>query len=86
MPPAEVKTNFMLGPLRATPFHWVSQLGMLAGTAVYINAGTQLGQLESAAGILSPALLLSFALLGLFPLIVKKLLAWVEKFHAWRRG
>ena len=44
-------------PLRAATFYWVSQLGMLAGTAVYVNAGTRLGQLESAAGILSPALL-----------------------------
>ena len=68
-----------LTPLRAATFYWVSQLGMLAGTAVYINAGTQLGQLESAAGILSPALLLSFALLGLFPLAAKKILAIVKE-------
>jgi pyruvate/2-oxoglutarate dehydrogenase complex dihydrolipoamide dehydrogenase (E3) component/uncharacterized membrane protein YdjX (TVP38/TMEM64 family) len=68
-----------LTPLRATTFYWVSQLGMLAGTAVYVNAGTQLGQLESAGGILSPALLLSFALLGLFPLAAKKLVAIVKE-------
>lgn len=63
--------NLVMGvlPIRLWRFYWVSQLGMLAGTAVYVNAGTQLGQLESAAGILSPALLLSFALLGVFPLL-----------------
>jgi len=68
-----------LTPLRAATFYWVSQIGMLAGTAVYVNAGTQLGQLESAAGILSPALLISFALLGLFPLAAKKILAIVKE-------
>jgi pyruvate/2-oxoglutarate dehydrogenase complex dihydrolipoamide dehydrogenase (E3) component/uncharacterized membrane protein YdjX (TVP38/TMEM64 family) len=68
-----------LTPLRVATFYWVSQLGMLAGTAVYVNAGTQLGQLESAAGILSPVLLLSFALLGLFPLAAKKILAIVKE-------
>ncbi len=68
-----------LTPLHAATFYWVSQIGMLAGTAVYVNAGTQLGQLESAAGILSPALLLSFALLGLFPLAAKKILAIVKE-------
>ena len=74
-----------LTPLRATTFYWVSQLGMLAGTAVYVNAGTQLGQLESAAGILSPTLLLSFALLGLFPLAAKKILAVVKRGQPLRR-
>ena len=47
--------NLMMGllPIRAWPFYWVSQLGMLPGTAVYVNAGTQLGQLESLSGIVS---------------------------------
>ncbi len=58
--------------LRAHTFYWVSQLGMLAGTVVYVNAGTQLGQIKSTGDILSPALLGSFALLGIFPLIAKK--------------
>ena len=44
---------------------------MLPGTAVYLNAGTQLAQIDSLAGIVSPAVLLSFALLGIFPIIVK---------------
>jgi pyruvate/2-oxoglutarate dehydrogenase complex dihydrolipoamide dehydrogenase (E3) component/uncharacterized membrane protein YdjX (TVP38/TMEM64 family) len=51
----------------------VSQVGMLAGTLVFVNAGTQLAQVESLAGIISPELLLSFALLGVFPLLGKKL-------------
>jgi pyruvate/2-oxoglutarate dehydrogenase complex dihydrolipoamide dehydrogenase (E3) component/uncharacterized membrane protein YdjX (TVP38/TMEM64 family) len=65
--------NLVMGltPIRTFTFYWVSQIGMLAGTAVYVNAGTQLGNLTSAAGILSPGLLLSFALLGIFPLLAK---------------
>ncbi|MFO7812528.1 MAG: FAD-dependent oxidoreductase, partial [Pelovirga sp.] len=61
-----------LSPMRTWTYYWVSQVGMLAGTAVYINAGTQLGQIESLGGILSPGLLLSFALLGVFPLLARK--------------
>ena len=53
-------------------FSWVSQIGMLAGTMVYVNAGTQLAKLESLAGILSPQMLLAFILLGIFPLLAKK--------------
>ncbi|MBB3059911.1 TVP38/TMEM64 family protein [Microbulbifer rhizosphaerae] len=72
--------NLLMGltPIRATTFYWVSQLGMLAGTLVYVNAGTQLAQLQSLSGILSPALLLSFGLLGLFPLLAKKLLGLIQ--------
>ena len=55
-----------LTPIKLWTFYWVSQIGMLAGTAVYVNAGTQLAQLQSLSGILSPALLGSFILLGLF--------------------
>ncbi|GAA0826978.1 bifunctional TVP38/TMEM64 family protein/FAD-dependent oxidoreductase [Marinomonas arenicola] len=68
--------NLLMGltALRAFTFYWVSQVGMLVGTVVYVNAGTQLGQLESLSGILSPSLLFSFVLLGVFPLVAKKLL------------
>lgn len=55
-------------------FYWVSQLGMLVGTAVYVNAGTQLGSLESPSGILTPRLIGSFVLLGILPLITKRLI------------
>jgi dihydrolipoamide dehydrogenase len=66
--------NLLMGltRIRAWTFYWVSQLGMLAGTAVYVNVGTQLARVDSLAGVLSPGLLLSFALLGLFPLVAKK--------------
>ncbi|WP_275099767.1 FAD-dependent oxidoreductase [Sedimenticola hydrogenitrophicus] len=63
-----------LTTLKTLTFAWVSQLGMLLGTLVYVNAGTQLGQLESLSGILSPGLISSFVLLGLFPLIAHKTL------------
>jgi pyruvate/2-oxoglutarate dehydrogenase complex dihydrolipoamide dehydrogenase (E3) component/uncharacterized membrane protein YdjX (TVP38/TMEM64 family) len=73
--------NLLMGltKMKAWTFYWVSQLGMLAGTAVYVNAGTQLGQLESLKGILSPGLLGSFVLLGLFPLIARKVVEGVQK-------
>ena len=58
--------------LRTWTFYWVSQLGMLAGTIVYVNAGTQLARIESPAGILSPGLIGAFLLLGIFPLAAKK--------------
>ena len=62
-----------LTSMRVLAFAFVSQAGMLPGTLVYVNAGTRLGELESLAGILSPAILLSFALLGVFPLVAKKI-------------
>jgi len=68
--------NLLMGltKMKARTFYWVSQVGMLAGTLVYVNAGTQLAQLESLAGILSPALIGSFVLLGVFPLLAKKII------------
>lgn len=60
-----------LTAIRAWTFYWVSQLGMLAGTFVYVNAGRELGQLESLSGILSPGLLAAFAALGLLPLVAR---------------
>ena len=66
--------NLLMGltSMRATTFYGVSQLGMLAGTLVFVNAGTQLAQISSLQGILSPGLIASFVLLGLFPLLAKK--------------
>ncbi len=79
--------NLLMGltPIRAGTFYWVSQVGMLAGTAVYVNAGTQLAQLESLSGILSPGLLLSFALLGIFPLLAKKILGVLQARRVYAR-
>lgn len=71
-----------LTPIKISTFFWVSQLGMLPGTIVYVNAGKELGQLESLKGILSPGLIFSFVLLGLLPIITKKLLALIRA----RRG
>lgn len=62
-----------LTAIKTSTFYWVSQLGMLAGTVVYVNAGTQLAKIDSLSGILSPPLVGAFVLLGLFPLFAKKL-------------
>lgn len=68
--------NLVMGltAMRLSTFFWVSQLGMLPGTLVYVNAGRELAKIDSVSGILSPTFLVSFAILGLFPLIAKKLL------------
>ena len=73
--------NLLMGLTAIKPrtFFWVSQLGMLAGTIVYVNAGTQLGKIESLSDILSPALIFSFVLLGLFPLLAKTM---IDRFKA----
>ncbi|MCA1785328.1 MAG: VTT domain-containing protein, partial [Desulfobacteraceae bacterium] len=72
--------NLVMGltPITTRQFYLVSQIGMLAGTLVYVNAGTQLGQIDSLKGILSPGLLLSFALLGVFPLLAKKGVSFIK--------
>lgn len=67
-----------LTPLKTWTFYWVSQAGMLAGTVVYVNAGTQLAQIDRLRDVLSPELLGSFALLGLFPLVTRKTLDWIR--------
>lgn len=71
-----------LTPIKTKTFYWVSQVGMLAGTAVYVNAGTQLAQIDSSAGIISPQLILSFVLLGLLPWIGKALVSWLKQRRA----
>ena len=72
--------NLLMGltAMKASTYFWVSQIGMLAGTVVYVNAGTQLAQIESLAGIVSPGLLASFVLLGIFPLLARKLVDLVQ--------
>ncbi len=76
---------FGLTAMKARTFYWVSQLGMLAGTVVYVNAGTQLARIDSLAGIVSPALLGSFALLGVFPLVAKKIVEAVRAKQVYAR-
>ncbi|MDP4800944.1 MAG: VTT domain-containing protein, partial [Burkholderiaceae bacterium] len=82
--------NLVMGltPLRARTFYWVSQLGMLAGTVVYVNAGVQLAGIDSLSGIISPPVMLSFILLGCFPLLAKAVPDVLRRrrvFARWRR-
>ncbi len=76
--------NLVMGLTRIkTPtFYWVSQIGMLPATIVFVNAGTQISQIESTAGLLSPMLIGSFVLLGCFPWIARGLVAGAKKFNA----
>ena len=82
--------NLLMGltPIKTRTFYWVSQIGMFAGTVVYVNAGTQLAKVDSLAGILSPGLLGSFVLLGIFPLIAKKIVEIVaakKVYEGWQK-
>jgi pyruvate/2-oxoglutarate dehydrogenase complex dihydrolipoamide dehydrogenase (E3) component/uncharacterized membrane protein YdjX (TVP38/TMEM64 family) len=74
-----------LTALPARTFYWVSQVGMLLGTIVYVNAGTELAKIDSLSGILSLRLLLSFALLGIFPLTAKKVVERMKSRRAHAR-
>lgn len=79
--------NLAMGlvPMRAWTFYWVSQCGMLAGTIVYVNAGTQLAAIASPAGILSPGLISALVLLGFFPLIAKRIVDAVKARRVYAR-
>jgi pyruvate/2-oxoglutarate dehydrogenase complex dihydrolipoamide dehydrogenase (E3) component/uncharacterized membrane protein YdjX (TVP38/TMEM64 family) len=79
--------NLLMGltAMKVRTFYWVSQLGMLAGTVVYVNAGTQLARIDSLRGILSPTLIGSFVLLGVFPLIAKKVVDAVQARRVYAR-
>lgn len=74
-----INSVLALTKLKTFTFYWASQLGMLAGTAVYVNAGTQLAEIESTSDILSVKLLLSFVLLGVFPIIAKYTLSFLRR-------
>lgn len=78
--------NLVMGLTRIKiwTYYWVSQVGMLAGTAVYVNAGTQLATIERMGDIFSLRLVLSFSLLALFPLIAKGMVAWIKRRKALR--
>ena len=82
--------NLVMGvtQIKAWTFYWVSQLGMLLGTLVYVNAGTQLSQISDLRGIVSAPLLLSFVLLGLFPWIAKQVVSHLQRrrvYQSWPR-
>jgi len=73
--------NLIMGltkmPLKT--YYWVSQIGMLPGTIIFVNAGKEIAKIDSLSGILSPGLIFSFALLGLFPITTKKILAFYKR-------
>lgn len=75
--------NLLMGltRIKTRTFYWVSQIGMFPATIVFVNAGTQISKIESTAGLLSPTLIGSFVLLGLFPWIARGLVAVVKKVH-----
>jgi pyruvate/2-oxoglutarate dehydrogenase complex dihydrolipoamide dehydrogenase (E3) component/uncharacterized membrane protein YdjX (TVP38/TMEM64 family) len=82
--------NLVMGltPIKVRTFYFVSQVGMLAGTAVYVLAGTQLGQIESASGLLSPELIGAFVLVGIFPWIAKGIMARLQArkvYQGWKK-
>ena len=68
-----------LTPIKTLNFALVSQIGMLPATIVFVNAGTQLAKIQSPGDVLSPELIFSFVLLGLFPLMAKKLMDYVKQ-------
>ncbi len=80
--------NLLMGltPMSAGRFYLISQIGMLPGTAVYLNAGTQLATINALSDIVSPVVLASFALLGLFPIIAKKVMSKVKPHQAPQNG
>jgi pyruvate/2-oxoglutarate dehydrogenase complex dihydrolipoamide dehydrogenase (E3) component/uncharacterized membrane protein YdjX (TVP38/TMEM64 family) len=71
--------------IKAWTFYWVSQIGMFLGTMVYVNAGTQLADIESLSGILSPKLILSFVLLGLLPLIANAIINKIKQRQVYKK-
>jgi len=73
--------NLLMGltPIRTWTYYWVSQIGMLAGTAAFVNAGTELSKIDSLGGIVSPGLLGAFVALGLLPLFSKWILEGIKK-------
>jgi hypothetical protein len=77
-----------LTKIKLLTYYWVSQTGMIAGTTVYVYAGTELGKIESAKGIFTPTMLIAFTLLGIFPWIAKAVIGYFQRrevYAKWRR-
>jgi uncharacterized membrane protein YdjX (TVP38/TMEM64 family) len=72
--------NLVMGltPIRTWTFYWVSQVGMLAGTFVFVFAGTQLARVDQISDVLSPGMIAALSLLGLFPLLARKGVGWIR--------
>ena len=79
--------NLLMGltPIRTWTYYWVSQIGMFLGTIVYVNAGTQIAQINSLGDIASPTLLASFAALGLTPWIGKAIMGAIKRRRVYAR-
>ena len=82
--------NLLMGltPIRTWTYYWVSQVGMVLGTIVYVNAGTQLARIESLSDIASPALLASFTALGALPWVGKWVMTLIKRrrvYARWKR-
>lgn len=73
-----INLSMGLTKLPVRTYYWVSQLGMLPGTLVYVNAGRELAKVESISGIISPGLIFSFALLGVFPIVARRSVAFFK--------
>jgi uncharacterized membrane protein YdjX (TVP38/TMEM64 family) len=73
--------NLLMGltRIKTRTFFWVSQLGMLPATIVFVNAGTQISYIESTSGLVSPTLIASFVALALFPWVAKGIVALVQR-------
>ncbi|MEY3915462.1 MAG: Mercuric reductase [Pseudomonadota bacterium] len=73
--------NLLMGltRIKTGTFFWVSQIGMLPATIVFVNAGTQISRIESTAGLLSPTLIASFVALAFFPWAAKGIVAVVKR-------
>jgi pyruvate/2-oxoglutarate dehydrogenase complex dihydrolipoamide dehydrogenase (E3) component/uncharacterized membrane protein YdjX (TVP38/TMEM64 family) len=79
--------NLLMGltKMKTWTFFWVSELGMFAGTVAYVNAGTEIAKITSLRSVLSPGLIGSFVLLGLLPLVIKKLLDYFKRRKVYAR-
>lgn len=75
--------NALMGltSIKVSTFFWVSQLGMLPGTLAYINAGTQLGNITSTSDIVSWPILISFSIIGVIPILAKRIITAVRTNH-----
>lgn len=73
--------NLLMGVtnMRLVTYYWISQIGMFPATVVYVNAGNELAQIDSLKGIISPEVVASFALLGIFPIAAKRIIAFYRK-------
>jgi uncharacterized membrane protein YdjX (TVP38/TMEM64 family) len=73
--------NLLMGltRIKTSTFFWVSQIGMLPATIVFVNAGTQISRIESTAGLMSPTLIASFVALAFFPWAAKGIVAIVKR-------